>query len=102
GGGAASDFRVTAPAEPWISTVAPAVPFNLRAQQSARVTFQLAPPQSQPLGLVSTQAFLEFGDGNTIPLTLDINVVSSTQGGVIFTVTDENTLTSDPDFRVAG
>ncbi|MBI1317628.1 MAG: PKD domain-containing protein [Candidatus Hydrogenedens sp.] len=102
GGGTAENFTVVAPDLPWVSTVAPAVPFNLGAQQTGRVVFQLVPPVGTPLGLVSSQAFLQFGEDDLIPLTLDINVVSSSQGGLSITVVDENTLTDEPDFRVAG
>lgn len=102
GGGTATNFSVLPPEVPWVSVVAPAVPFNLRAQQTARVILQLTPPSGQAEGAVDAPLLLSFGEDALVPIDLSVNVSTSTTGGLNVTVSDETTLTTDPAFRVGG
>jgi hypothetical protein len=102
GGGSAVNFQIEPPTVPWVNVVAPAAPFNLRAQETARIILQLAPPASQPLGTVNSSIALLFGDDARVNLPLTIAVVGQDRGGLDIVVTDESTLTTNPSFRVAG
>lgn len=101
GGGTAEGFVVLPPTLPWVTVVAPVEPRNLRAQQTARVVLELTPPENTLLGDVDDSIQLAFGEEAVVTLPITVSVVSANSGGLDVTLTDETTLTTSPDFRVA-